>query len=258
MILLTKDTNSVALYNQFEAYINKYISSQQQEEYVRNYSYSHISVLKLFCAFDLIRLVYKRSLSINPITNTNYTVNELISMFDLNSVTAELTKTNIDINDIWSLFFSSTLQSGLLSYQNKNQALGGQIETLFLSNNINSTNNEMEAITIYNGTTQTLDIMAGYENEPAPIIQNEWTSFTLSIRQNGVNIINFWWNNTNTPVAGQYPATISNIAGQIIFTLTPTLLNLLNVGLYDIRLFFIQTNSQSDIFDDLNVLNILA
>jgi len=99
--------------------------------------------------------------------------------------------------------------------------------------------------------------MAGYENQPRPVIQDEWTNFSLYIRQDTTNIIEYWWDVNDTPKGSTYPATISNIAGEIIFTLTPTILNLLPVGIYSLRLFFTQNDSQTDIFDQIDVLNIL-
>ena len=256
MILSSYDvSNNVALYNNFKSYIDKYLQTAQNEEYIRNYSYTHIAVLKLYCAFDLIRKIYKLSLLTNDDTSLKYTIQYLINKYQIFNIGAELQKININISDIWFIFFGTTLNNDLIVFKNKHQSIS-RLPKL----NINT--NAMEEITlpinIYNGTTRNLSVFAGYENEPAPVINNEWTMFTLSIRQNGINIVNYWWNNTNTPVSGQYAATISNTPGEIIFTLTPTIEDLLSIGIYYIILFFTDVNGQSDIFEQDQVLNILA
>lgn len=263
MILIKSNTsNNVALYNSFKSYIDKYITSSHDEEWIRNYSYRQIAILKLYCAFNLVNTVYKQSL-LTDINNTPlYTIDKIFENYQIYKVGAELQKINININDIFNIFFNNTITIDLLSYKNKHNSISRLDKITTVTDQIidyQDNTNEVSTvpIDIYKGTTRNLTMLVGYINEPRPIIASEWTLFTLSIKQNGTTLVNYWWNNTNTPVDEQYAATISNIAGQIIFQVTPTILNLLAVGLCDLRLFFTQTDSQTDIFDQIGALNIL-
>ncbi len=259
MILIKPNINNVVLYNQFKTYIDKYITYSQNEEFIRNYSYSHVSVLKLYCAFNLINKVYESSLLKDIDNNDLYTISDLFSKYRIFEVAAELQKINININDILSIFFNISVTTDLLSFANKYNALSKLdklIPNIVVNNNADN-NTIVDVVNIYKNTTQSLNILVGYSNQPRPVIQNEWKSFTLSIRKNGTDYIYYWWNITNTPVLNQYPATISNIAGQIIFTLNPTILALLDIGLYDLRLSFIENDNESDVFEQIGVLNIL-
>lgn len=124
MILINSNvTNNIDLYNTFKNYINTYLTYAYNEEYVCNYSYKHISVLKLYCTFNLINRIYDLSLLTDKDGNLLYTEEELINTYSIYYVAAELQKVNININDIWSMFFSSSITTDLITFKNKNQSI---------------------------------------------------------------------------------------------------------------------------------------
>lgn len=123
LLISTNTTNNILFYNTFKDYIDKYLTYAYNDEYVSNYSYKHIAVLKLYCAFNLINRIYNLSLLLDSIGNPLYTEEELINTYNIYYVSSELKKIDIDINSIWSLFFSSTIDLSLNAFMNKNQSL---------------------------------------------------------------------------------------------------------------------------------------
>jgi len=120
MILISSNTtNNISLYNKFKVYIDKYLTNASNEEFIRNYSYDHISVLKLYCAFNLVEYIYKLSLLTNIDTSLQYTIDELISKYNILEVNAEFQKNNIELNDVWSIFFGTTIPNNLYAFKNK-------------------------------------------------------------------------------------------------------------------------------------------
>jgi hypothetical protein len=124
MILADSNTtNNILLYNNFATYIDKYLDYATNEEYVRNYSYKQIAILKLYCTFNLINRIYELSLLTDEDGDLLYTTDELISNYKLLDVAAELQKINININDILVLFLVFTVTNDLIPFKNKYQSL---------------------------------------------------------------------------------------------------------------------------------------
>lgn len=120
MILISSNPNNTLLYNAFHDYIDKYINTSQNEEFIRNYSYRQIAVLKLYCAFNIVERIYNLSLLEDLDGDPLYTEEALFSNYNILSLAAELQKVDININDILDLFtFTSSIRTDLLAFRNK-------------------------------------------------------------------------------------------------------------------------------------------
>lgn len=121
-MILTR-TNNTTLYNAQKTYIDKYITGSQNEEFIRNYSYKQISVLKLYCAFNLAERLYNLSLLTDSTGTLLYTQSELFINYDVLTLAAELQKIDINFDTILKMFFATGITTDLLSYKNQHQSI---------------------------------------------------------------------------------------------------------------------------------------
>ena len=257
--MIISDNNiNTALYNQFKSYIDKYISYSQEEESVNNISNKQIPVLQLYCVFELFKHIYDLSIITDEFDENIHTLNELFIKYDILRLDAELQKIDININDIISMFFNTTITTDLLIYKNANHSISKLKATIIPTIDIledQDIDDDTQEI-IYKGTTNEVSILVGYTDQPRPNIGLEWKSFSLYVRLGNTNYVEFYWNKLGTPKANTYPALITNTAGQILFTFTPSILNLLSVNVYDLRLFFTNNDDTTDVFINTNAINI--
>lgn len=254
MILSTSTGNNGVLYNRFQSFIDKHLNYAILEEQIRNYSYKQFVVLKLYAAFNIVELLY------NKYNTNNYTLDELYLRYDIYSIAAELQKYNININDIFALFTNQiTITTDLKAFKTKYIPIN-RLSKLSTSTPIVVTSEDVndDPINIYQGTNRQLTAYAGYTGEPRPYIQTEWSVFRLYLIQTGTTYLTFYWDSSNGTEVGTYPVILTTIAGEIKFNITSALSAGLPLGLMDLRLEFTQNDTQSDVFENTNALNIKA
>lgn len=257
MIIAESNNEIDALYARFEPYIIKHFNYIVTEESIRNYSYLQLPLLKLICAFELIKRLVEMYNIVDENYDKLYTLDELLIKYDIYSVSSELAKHNIDINHIIATFTSDfTITTSLEPFMNGNTI---KYRLNKIQDFVSLTTEDIiddEPIDVYRGTTRFLSFFAGYDNEPRPYIQNEWSLLRLYIRKNNVNILEFYWDNASG-TDGDGVAIPTSTAGEITFELTPALIaSLTTDGLYDIRLYFEDLDGLSDIFENTNAINI--